>query len=111
MHLPSLVFVAASAGLFAIGMRRGGRNYWWLPYLFVAFNMLYLQVDYGLMVASWAIGDRLLGPQTSVYKGYGRTWYGIVLHLMLWAAYFGALFAVTGKLLPKVRSVRGSNGS
>jgi hypothetical protein len=103
MHMPSLVFVAANAGLFAISMRRGGRNYWWLPYLFVAFNIFYLLVDFELMVASWSISDRLVGPQTNVYKGYGRTWYGIVLHLLLWGAYFVTLSGVIRKLLAKGR--------
>jgi hypothetical protein len=111
MHPPSLVFVGVNVCLFAISMRRGGGSYWWLPFLFVAFNVLYLLVDFELMAASWAIGDRLLGPQTSVYKGYRRTWYGILLHLMLYAAYVVTLSAVIRRLLSKARLVRGSIGS
>ncbi|MGD9049487.1 MAG: hypothetical protein PVF77_15630 [Anaerolineae bacterium] len=109
-HLPSLIFVGVNMCLFAICMRRGGKNTWWLPFLFVAFNTLYLLVDFELMVASWSISDRLLGPQTSVYKGYGRTWYGIVLHLLLWGAYLLTLSAAISWLMPKVRSMRGANG-
>lgn len=110
-HLPSLILVGVNVCLFGICMRRGGRNYWWLPFLFVAFNTLYLLVDFELMVASWSISDRLMGPQTGAYKGYGRTWYGIVLHLMLWGAYLLTLSAAISWLMPKARSVRGSNGS
>ena len=89
-------------------MRRGGENTWWLPFLFIAFNTLYLLVDFELMVASWSISDRLMGPQTGAYKGYGRTWYGIVLHLLLWGAYLLTLSAAISWLMPKVRSVQGS---
>lgn len=103
MHLPSLVFVGANIGFFTISMRRGGRGYWWLPFLFFAFNVLYLLVDYELMVASWSISDRLVGPQTSVYKGYRRTWYGIVLHLMLWGGFFITLSGVLRKLWPTIQ--------
>lgn len=111
MHLPSLFFVAANASLFAISMRRGSRNYWWLPFLFIAFNIFYLLVDFELMVVSWSISDRLVGPQTSAYKGYHRTWYGIVLHLALWAAYFFILSRVIRKLLPQPRAIQESNSS
>lgn len=98
MHLPSLVFVGANLCLFIFIMWRGGGHYWWLPFLFVAFNTLYLLVDFELMVASWSISDRLIGPQTSAYAGYSRTWYGIVMHLMLWAAYLLTLSAVISEL-------------
>lgn len=100
MYVPVLVFVAANVGFFAISMKRGGKNVWWLPFLFVAFNIFYLIVDFELLAASWAIGDWFLGRQTSVYKGYGRTWYGIVLHLMLWAGFFSILSALLKQLLP-----------
>lgn len=111
MHLPSLVFVAANVGLFAISVWRGGRNYWWLPILFVACSVLYLLVDYELVVVSWSISDRLVGPQTSVYKGYSRTWYGIVMHLMLWAVFFITLSGVSGKLLSRSQATQALNGS
>jgi hypothetical protein len=52
------------------------------------------------MVASWSISDRLLGPRTSAYAGYHRTWYGNLMHLMLWAAYFFMLSTAISKLLP-----------
>lgn len=51
--------------------------------------------------------SRIVGPQTSVYKGYIRTWYGIVLHLMLWGGFFVALFRVPMKLLRKSATLNG----
>jgi hypothetical protein len=111
MHLLSLVFVAASVGLFAIGLRRGGTNYWWLPFLFAAFNFLYLLVDFELVAVSWSLSNRLVGPQTGAYKGYHRTWYGIVLHLMLWGAYFVTLSGLIRRQLPQPRLGRESNRS
>jgi hypothetical protein len=110
MHLPSLVFVGANVGLFVYVMWRGSGHYWWLPFLFVAFNTLYLLVDFELMVASWSISDRLVGPRTSAYAGYSRTWYGIVMHLMLWAAYFFTLSTAIGKLLPSFTPNTDSRG-
>lgn len=110
-HLPSLILVAGNASLFAIHVRRGGRDYWWLPFLFGAVNLLYLLVDYELMVASWSISDQLVGPQTSVYKAFDRTWYGIVLHLMLWGVFFVTLSEILRKLLPRRRSIRVTNRS
>jgi len=111
MHLPSLVFVVANVGLFALAMRRGGRNYWWLPFLFIAFNVLYLLVDFQLVVLSWSISDRLVGLQTSAYKGYSRTWYGIVMHLVLWAVFFITLSGVSRKLLSRNQTIQELNGS
>lgn len=98
MHLPSLVFVAVNVGLFAVSVWHGGRNYWWLPFLFVAFNIVYLAVDFGLVAVSWSVSDRIVGPQTSAYKGYNRTWYGIALHLVLWGGLFIALLKAPMKL-------------
>ena len=109
-HLPSLILVGVNVGLFVLCMRRGGRNTWWLPFLFVAFNTLYLLVDFELVVVSWSISNRLVGPQTGAYKGYGRTWYGIVLHLMLWGAYLLTLSAACSWLNPRLRSARRSSG-
>jgi hypothetical protein len=110
-HLPSLIFVGANAGLFAISVRRGRGTGWWLPFLFVAFSVLYLLAEFNLVVASWSISDRLVGPQTGAYKGYHRTWYGIVLHLVLWGAFLVTLWGVTRKLLPKPLACKEPNGS
>lgn len=101
MHLPALIFVALNAGLFANSVRRTHRNFWWLPYLFIAFNTLYLLVDFGLVGVSWSISNWGVGPQTNAYKGYHRTWYGIVLHLMLWGTFFMALARAPEILLQK----------
>ena len=45
-HLPSLIFVGANAGLFAISMRRGRGTGWWLPFLFLAFSILYTGAEH-----------------------------------------------------------------
>lgn len=103
MHLPAVVFVAANVCFFALSLRRGRGHYWWLPFLFVAFNLLYLWLDFELLTVSWLISNRLVGPQTSVYKGYERTWYGILLHLMGWGALFLTLRIVVKRLLPEAR--------
>ena len=104
-HIPSLLFVGASLGLFVVSLRRGGWHRWWLPWLFIIFNVLYFLVDFELMAASWSIGSRLIGPQVGVYKGYERTWYGIVLHLILWIAFFTTLSGLLWRLLPKSRAI------
>lgn len=98
MHLPSLVFVMANLTLFVISVRRAPRDYWWLPYLFVALNIVYLLVDLMFTGLSWSIGDWVAGPRTTVYAGYSRTWYGIVMHLILWVCLFIVLFRAPVKL-------------
>jgi hypothetical protein len=106
MHLPSLIFVAANVGIFAVSVRYARkRNCWWLPFLFIAFSILYLLVDFELVMISWSISDRLVGPQTSAYKGYHRTWYGIVLHLALWFGFFVTLSRVPMKLKPESQAI------
>jgi len=106
MHLSPFSFVVANAGLFAISVwyaRR--RNCWWLPFLFIAFSILYLLVAFWLVSVSWFISDWLVGPLTSAYKGYHRTWYGIVLHLMLWFGYFVMLSSVPMKLKAESQAI------
>jgi hypothetical protein len=100
MHLPSLIFVAVNAGFFTLSIRHAHKNYWWLPYVFVALNILYLIMDFWFTSVSWAISDRMVGRQMSAYKGYYRTWYGIVLHLILW----GNLFVILSKVPIKLRT-------
>jgi len=104
-HLPSLLFVGANVGLFAYGLRRRRKLAWWLPWLFIVFTIAYILADFELLVFSWAIGDQFVGPRTGPYAGYERTWYGIALHLMLWAAFFAAILAVLGRLLPKLKAI------
>jgi len=89
-HLPPLVFVSASVAIFATKMAKTHTRYW-LPLLFVVLNLLYLVVDFWLVGISWSLSDRLNGPQTVPYKGYYRTVYGIVLHVLLWLVYFLAI--------------------
>lgn len=104
-HLPSLLFVGANVGLFAASVRRGSKRAWWLPWLFIIFSVIYILVDIQLLVVSWSISDLVVGPQTGIYKGYERTWYGIALHLMLWIAFFSTILAVLWRLLPRSRAV------
>jgi hypothetical protein len=92
-HLPSLVFVAVNASIFASRMLKARRKAW-LPFLFVLLNVLYLAASIWLVGISWSISEWVVGPLTSAYKGYDRTWYGIVLHLLLW----GILFFVMGRV-------------
>ena len=93
-HLPSLLFISIIAAIFLRGMRKKRGNVW-LPFLFVLLGLLYLVVDFWLINISWSISNSLVGPQTSAYKGYHRTWYGIALHLILWAGFFFALTRVS----------------
>ncbi|NIV36618.1 MAG: hypothetical protein GWN58_46450, partial [Anaerolineae bacterium] len=102
-HLPSLLFVGGNIALFAWPLRRERRLVWWLPWLFILFTVIYVLVDFELLVFSWSISNRIVGPRTSPYAGYGRTWYGIALHLALWTAYFVALACLLRKLLPKTQ--------
>jgi hypothetical protein len=105
MHLLPLVFVVANAGIFGISVWHARkRKCWWLPFLFVAFGTLYLPTDLCLVRVSWLISDWLVGPLTSAYKGYHRTWYGVVLHLMLWLGYFVMLSRVSIKLRSESRA-------
>jgi hypothetical protein len=104
-HLPSLLFVGAYAGLFAVSLRRGSKRAWWLPWLFIIFSIIYILVDFQLLVVSWSIGDLLVGPQTGIYKGYERTCYGIALHLILWIAFFATISTILWRLLPRSRAV------
>ena len=89
-HLPSLLFVSINASIFASRVLKA-RGKVWLPFLFVLFNALYLALDFWLVSVSWSISSRIVGPLTSAYKGYHRTWYGIVLHLLLWGVFFFTL--------------------
>lgn len=99
MHLPSLIFVAVGVSFFVIHMRRARRSYWRLPYLFIAFNIFYLLAVFWLTFAAWTISDWMVGPQIGVYKGYDRTWYGIVLHLLFWGGFFVILCRAPAKLM------------
>jgi hypothetical protein len=89
-HLPSLLLVSVSASIFTTRMRKTHGKVW-LPFFFALFNILYLVVDFWLAGVSWSISDWMVGPLTSAYKGYHRTWYGIVSHLLLWGVFFFAI--------------------
>jgi hypothetical protein len=93
-HVPSVVFVVVNAGIFASRMLKARRKAW-LPFLFVLFNVVYLAVDFWLVGISWTISEWALGPVLSAYKGYDRTWYGIVLHLLSWGIFFFVMVRVS----------------
>jgi hypothetical protein len=104
-HLPSLIFAGANVGLFALVLRRERRPVWWLPWLFVASTIIYVQVDFQLLVLSWRISNHFVGVRTGPYAGYDRTWYGIALHLALWVVYFLTLAGLLRKLLHRPQAV------
>jgi hypothetical protein len=105
-QLPSLIFVTANVGFFAISMWYArSRNGWWLPFLFSAFSLFYLLIDIWLVRVSWSVSAWLVGPLTSAYKGYDRTWYGIVLHLLLWLGFFVMLSSVPLKLKSESQTI------
>jgi hypothetical protein len=97
-HLPSLVFVAASVSIFAVTARSTRGEHWWLPLMFVSFNIVYFGASLALVNLSWSLSNSLVGPRTSAYAGYQRTWYGIVSHLMLWGLFFSILSRVSRKI-------------
>ena len=107
-HLPSLLFVGASAALFAWSLRRKRKLVWWLPWLFIALSIVYIMVNFELLAFSWTISNRIVGPRTGAYAGYERTWYGIALHLMLWAVFIATTWALLRRLLPRSRAVEGT---
>lgn len=94
--LPGVLLVGVNAGLLVRALRRTPRMTW-LPLAFALLDVLYVLTALGLVSISWAISDWAVGPRTSAYKGYHRTWYGIALHLALWAAFLATLVKVGGK--------------
>lgn len=100
-YLPSLIFLLINLFLFGRRIERRYQPYW-LPWWFITCYVLYMIAGFWLVVLSWSISDLVLGPQpyNVVYKGYVRTWYGIVLHLLLWLVLFAALWH--GKLLQRI---------
>ena len=102
-HLPSLLFIGANMALFALSLRRERRVIWWLPWLFFLVSLIYVWVDFELIGFSWALSNHVVGLRTTAYAGYERTWYGIVLHLLLWGVYLAALVLLLRKLLQRTR--------
>jgi hypothetical protein len=93
-HLPSALFIALSAGLTLKGMIRTEQRVQAL-FLFALLGILFLGASLALVTLSWSISAWLVGPFTDAYKGYDRTWYGIVLHFLLWGVYFLAMTRVS----------------
>lgn len=86
-HLVPLILVGANGGLFASRILKA-RQKAWLPFLFVLLNVVYLLAGFRLVEVSWAISEWVVGPVTGAYRGYDRTWYGIVWHCILWGIFF-----------------------
>lgn len=86
-HLLPMLFTLINISLFMTTLSVARQKYW-IPYLFIFFNIIYVAIDFELIGASWFISDWINGPQTTVYKGYHRTWYGIAFHFALWSAFF-----------------------
>ncbi len=87
-QFPGLLFLVTCAAIFVIGPRRARDEYWWLPFLFSVFNILYFGASLVLVELSWSFSNSLVGPKTGAYAGYHRTWFGIALHITLWGVFF-----------------------
>jgi hypothetical protein len=86
------VFIGLNAVVFLRALQKAHRsNRVWLPLLFVLLNILYVGVAFTVVSLSWSISDWVVGPRLSAYKGYHRTWYGIVLHFALWVDFYRLL--------------------
>jgi hypothetical protein len=96
-YLPSTILILINVSLFIATIATAHKKYW-LPFLFIFFNIIFVIIDFELITASWFISDWLVGPQTTVYKGYHRTGYGIVLHLALWSGFLITLWKVRASL-------------
>lgn len=88
--LPGVLFISANLAIFVSAWRKTPKASW-LPFVFVLFNFLYVLVDFAAIALSWTISNAIVGPQITPYKGYYRTWYGIVLHFVLWGVFLFAL--------------------
>jgi hypothetical protein len=88
--LPAVLLVLVNAGLFISAIRKAHSTSW-LPLLFALFNILYILGEFWFVGVSWSISGWVVGPRTSPYQGYHRTWYGIVLHFALWGVFLLAL--------------------
>lgn len=88
--LPAALFVSANLAIFAAALRKAPPASG-LPFVFVLFNFLYIVADFATIALSSSISDAIVGPQTTAYRGYHRTWYGIVLHFALWGVFLLAL--------------------
>lgn len=96
-YLPSLIFILLNISFFVATLRFASEKQW-LPFMFIGFNLIYIAFSLWLVTFSWLISDLLVGPQTTPYKGYHRTWYGIVFHFTLWAVFFATIWRVKKSL-------------
>jgi hypothetical protein len=92
-HLPQVILasVSISVAIFALPSQMASQESVKAPFLLACVNALYLLASVGLFLLSASIGDHVFGPKTGPYQGYDRTWYDIVLHLILWGVFFFAL--------------------
>jgi hypothetical protein len=86
-ELPALLFVGVSGLLFVSALRRSSSPAAVLS-AFMLLSLVYLVSSYLLVGLSWSVSNWIIGPQLTPYKGYERTWYGIVVHGALWLSFF-----------------------
>ena len=104
-YLPALIFILLNIGFFVATLRFAGEKHW-LPFMFIGFNLMYVAFSLWLFTFSWLISDLLVGPQTTAYRGYHRTWYGIVFHFTLWALFFVTIWQVKKSMVLRASNRR-----
>ena len=102
-HLPPVIMVSVSisVAIFVLPAQKASRECVKIPFVLAYVNIVYLLASFGFVLLSVSIGDRIVGPKTGPYQGYDRTWYDIVLHLMLWGVFFVALSRVSSGLIAR----------
>jgi len=92
-YLPPLIFIVINIYVFVATTRIADEKQW-LPFMFIGFNLIYVAFSLWLVTFSWLVSDLLVGPQTTAYKGYHRTWYGILFHFTLWGGFFMTIWYI-----------------
>lgn len=104
-YLPSLIFVVVNI-VFFVTTLRFAKEKQWLPFVFIGLNLIYAAASIWLFTLSWLLSDGLVGPQTTPYKGYHRTWYGIVFHFTLWVVFFVTIWHIKKSMVLRTSSRR-----
>lgn len=105
-HLLDLVFVGTSAAIAAYRARRQ-RDALAVVCLVLGANLLYLALSLLLAGVGWGVSAWAYGPQQTPYAGLERRAPGIVLHAVLWAAYFWTILRLPAapKAAPPARPI------
>lgn len=83
-HLPAVIVVAASLGLFIYRAAHSKTNRLLLPWLFAGFNFIFTLGSLMLAFAGWQLADWWLPqPRPEIDVGYHRTWPMIVGTIIL----------------------------